>query len=150
MISFTLNEQRVSVDAAPSTPLLWVIRDHVGLTGTKYGCGAGLCGACTVHINGRAQRSCQIPAASIEGAKVVTIEGLSPDSTHPVQKAWVAEQVAQCGYCQSGQIMKAAELLASNPKPNREEIIKHMDGNICRCGTYHRIIAAVERASREG
>ena len=150
MVSFNLNGKSVSVSADANTPLLWVIRDHVGLTGTKYGCGAGLCGACTVHINGRAQRSCQIPAASIEGAKVVTIEGLSPDSTHPVQKAWVAEQVAQCGYCQSGQIMKAAELLASNPKPNREEIIKHMDGNICRCGTYHRIIAAVERASREG
>jgi isoquinoline 1-oxidoreductase subunit alpha len=150
MVSFNLNGKAVSVSADANTPLLWVIRDHVGLTGTKYGCGAGLCGACTVHINGRAQRSCQIPAASIEGAKVVTIEGLSPDSTHPVQKAWVAEQVAQCGYCQSGQIMKAAELLASNPKPNREEIIKHMDGNICRCGTYHRIIAAVERASREG
>ena len=150
MVSFNLNGKAVSVSADANTPLLWVIRDHVGLTGTKYGCGAGLCGACTVHINGRAQRSCQIPAASIEGAKVVTIEGLSSDSTHPVQKAWVAEQVAQCGYCQSGQIMKAAELLASNPKPNREEIIKHMDGNICRCGTYHRIIAAVERASREG
>ena len=150
MVSFNLNGKAVSVSADANTPLLWVIRDHVGLTGTKYGCGAGLCGACTVHINGRAQRSCQIPAASIEGAKVVTIEGLSPDSTHPVQKAWVAEQVAQCGYCQSGQIMKAAELLASNPKPNREQIVRHMDGNICRCGTYHRIIAAVERASREG
>jgi isoquinoline 1-oxidoreductase alpha subunit len=150
MVSFNLNGKSVSVSADPNTPLLWVIRDHVGLTGTKYGCGAGLCGACTVHIDGRAQRSCQIPAASIEGKKVTTIEGLSPDSSHPVQKAWVAEQVAQCGYCQSGQIMKAAELLASNPKPNREQIIRHMDGNICRCGTYHRIIAAVERASREG
>jgi isoquinoline 1-oxidoreductase subunit alpha len=150
MVSFTLNEQRVSVSADQATPLLWVIRDHVGLTGTKYGCGAGLCGACTVHINGKAQRSCQIPAASVEGAKVVTIEGLSPDNSHPLQKAWIAEQVAQCGYCQTGQIMKAAELLAENPKPNREQIIQHMDGNICRCGTYHRIIAAVERASREG
>jgi isoquinoline 1-oxidoreductase subunit alpha len=150
MVSFTLNEKRVSVSADQATPLLWVIRDHVGLTGTKYGCGAGLCGACTVHINGKAQRSCQIPAASVEGAKVVTIEGLSPDNSHPLQKAWIAEQVAQCGYCQTGQIMKAAELLAENPKPNREQIIQHMDGNICRCGTYHRIIAAVERASREG
>ena len=149
MVSFNLNGKAVSVSADANTPLLWVIRDHVGLTGTKYGCGAGLCGACTVHINGRAQRSCQIPAASIEGAKVVTIEGLSPDSTHPVQKAWVAEQVAQCGYCQSGQIMKAAELLASNPKPNREEIIKHMDGNICRCGTYNRIVSAIQRAAKE-
>jgi isoquinoline 1-oxidoreductase subunit alpha len=150
MVSFTLNEKRVSVSADQATPLLWVIRDHLGLTGTKYGCGAGLCGACTVHINGKAQRSCQIPAASVEGAKVVTIEGLSPDNSHPLQKAWIAEQVAQCGYCQTGQIMKAAELLAENPKPNREQIIQHMDGNICRCGTYHRIIAAVERASREG
>ena len=150
MVSFTLNEKRVSVSADAGTPLLWVIRDHVGLTGTKYGCGAGLCGACTVHINGKAQRSCQIPAASVEGAKIVTIEGLSPDNSHPLQKAWIAEQVAQCGYCQTGQIMKAAELLAENPKPDRAQIIKHMDGNICRCGTYHRIIAAVERASREG
>ena len=150
MVSFTLNDKRVSVSADQATPLLWVIRDHIGLTGTKYGCGAGLCGACTVHINGKAQRSCQITAASVEGAKIVTIEGLSPDNSHPLQKAWIAEQVAQCGYCQTGQIMKAAELLAENPKPNREQIIKHMDGNICRCGTYHRIIAAVERASREG
>ena len=150
MVSFTLNDKRVSVSADQSTPLLWVIRDHVGLTGTKYGCGAGLCGACTVHINGKAQRSCQIPAASVEGAKIVTIEGLSPNSSHPLQKAWVALEVPQCGYCQSGQIMKAAELLASNPKPDRAQIVAHMDGNICRCGTYHRIIAAVEQASREG
>jgi isoquinoline 1-oxidoreductase alpha subunit len=150
MASFTLNEKRVAVEADPQTPLLWVIRDHVGLTGTKYGCGAGLCGACTVHINGKALRSCQTPVSAVEGAKIVTIEGLSPDSSHPLQKAWIAEQVAQCGYCQSGQIMKAAELLASNPKPSREQIVAHMDGNICRCGTYHRIIAAVERASREG
>lgn len=150
MVSFTLNTNRVSVEADRDTPLLWVIRDHIGLTGTKYGCGAGLCGACTVHINGKAQRACMTPVSEVEGAKIVTIEGLSPDSSHPLQKAWVVEQVAQCGYCQSGQIMKAAELLAANPKPNREQIIKHMDGNICRCGTYHRIIAAVERASREG
>jgi isoquinoline 1-oxidoreductase subunit alpha len=150
MVSFTLNDKPVSVSADQGTPLLWVIRDHVGLTGTKYGCGAGLCGACTVHINGKAQRSCQVPAASVEGAKIVTIEGLSPDNSHPLQKAWIAEQVAQCGYCQTGQIMKAAELLAENPKPDREQIVKHMNGNICRCGTYHRIIAAVERASREG
>jgi isoquinoline 1-oxidoreductase alpha subunit len=150
MVSFILNDKRVSTQANEATPLLWVIRDHVGLTGTKYGCGAGLCGACTVHINGKAQQACQTPLASIEGAKVVTIEGLSPDSSHPLQKAWIAEQVAQCGYCQSGQIMKAAELLAANPKPSRDQIVKHMDGNICRCGTYHRIIAAVERASKEG
>jgi isoquinoline 1-oxidoreductase alpha subunit len=150
MVSFTLNNKPVSIDAPPETPLLWIIRDHVGLTGTKYGCGAGLCGACTVHINGKALRSCQTHVSEIEGAKIVTIEGLSPDSSHPLQKAWVAEEVPQCGYCQSGQIMKAAELLAKNAKPSRDEIVSHMDGNICRCGTYNRIIAAVQRASREG
>jgi isoquinoline 1-oxidoreductase alpha subunit len=148
MVSFNLNNRRVSVDADPSTPLLWVIRDQAGLTGTKYGCGAGLCGACTVHIDGTAEKACQVQASQIEGKSVVTIEGLSPDSSHPLQKAWVAEQVPQCGYCQSGQIMKAAELLAATPKPTREQIVTHMDGNICRCGTYHRIIAAVERASK--
>jgi isoquinoline 1-oxidoreductase subunit alpha len=150
MVSFTLNDKRVSVDSDANTPLLWVIRDHVGLTGTKYGCGAGLCGACTVHVDGKAERSCAIGVGSVAGKKVVTIEGLSPTSSHPLQKAWIVEEVPQCGYCQSGQIMKAAELLASNPKPNRAQIIEHMDGNICRCGTYHRIIAAVERASKEG
>jgi isoquinoline 1-oxidoreductase subunit alpha len=150
MVSFTLNGKPVNVAADGGTPLLWVIRDHVGLTGTKYGCGAGLCGACTVHINGRAQRSCQTPVSKVKGAKVVTIEGLSPNSSHPLQKAWIAEQVPQCGYCQSGQIMKAAELLAANPKPTRDQIISHMDGNICRCGTYPRIVAAIQRASREG
>jgi isoquinoline 1-oxidoreductase alpha subunit len=137
----------VSVDAEPGTPLLWVIREHLKMTGTKYGCGAGLCGACTVHINGRAMRSCQQPVDNIAGASVTTIEGLSADSSHPLQKAWIAEQVPQCGYCQSGQIMKAAELLASNSKPTREQIVQHMDGNICRCGTYHRIIRAIQRAS---
>jgi isoquinoline 1-oxidoreductase alpha subunit len=150
MVAFTLNDKPVSVTAEPDTPLLWVIRDHVGLTGTKYGCGAGLCGACTVHVDGRALRACQTKVSAVEGARVVTIEGLSPTSSHPLQKAWVAEQVPQCGYCQSGQIMKAAELLAANPKPSRDQIIAHMDGNICRCGTYNRIIAAVQRASREG
>jgi isoquinoline 1-oxidoreductase subunit alpha len=149
MASFTLNDKPVSVEADPKTPLLWVIRDHVGLTGTKYGCGAGLCGACTVHIDGKALRSCQTPVSTVEGKKVVTIEGLSPNSSHALQKAWIAEEVPQCGYCQSGQIMKAAELLAKNPKPSRADIITHMDGNICRCGTYHRIIAAIERASKE-
>jgi isoquinoline 1-oxidoreductase alpha subunit len=150
MASFTLNDKQVSVEADPKTPLLWVIRDHVGLTGTKYGCGAGLCGACTVHVNGKALRSCQTALSAVEGAKVVTIEGLSPNSSHPLQKAWIAEEVPQCGYCQAGQIMKAAELLASNPKPSRDQIVSHMDGNICRCGTYNRIIAAVTRASQEG
>ena len=150
MVAFTLNERRVSVDADPQTPLLWVIRDYVGLTGTKYGCGAGLCGACTVHINGKAERACMTQVSAVEGKAVVTIEGLSPNSSHPLQKAWILEEVPQCGYCQSGQIMKAAELLAATPKPTRAQIVTHMDGNICRCGTYHRIIAAIERAAREG
>jgi isoquinoline 1-oxidoreductase subunit alpha len=148
MVAFTLNGRPVSVDAEPGTPLLWVIRDHLNMTGTKYGCGAALCGACTVHVDGKAARSCSTPFSAVAGKSVVTIEGLSPDASHPLQKAWVAEQVPQCGYCQSGQIMKAAELLASNPKPTREQIVAHMDGNICRCGTYGRIIAAVERASK--
>jgi isoquinoline 1-oxidoreductase alpha subunit len=150
MVSFTLNDKQVSVDADPKTLLLWVIRDHVGLTGTKYGCGAGHCGACTIHVDGRAVRSCQTLISAVEGAKVVTIEGLSPNSSHPLQKAWVVEEVPQCGYCQSGQIMKAAELLAGNPKPTRQQIVTHMDGNICRCGTYNRIIAAIQRAAKEG
>ena len=149
MVAFTLNGKPVSVEAEPETPLLWVLREHVKLTGTKYGCGAGLCGACTVHVNGEAMKSCLTQAQEIAGKQVVTIEGLSPDSSHPLQKAWIAEQVPQCGYCQSGQIMKAAELLASNPKPTRADIISHMNGNICRCGTYHRIIAAIQRASKE-
>jgi isoquinoline 1-oxidoreductase alpha subunit len=150
MVSFTVNGKRVSVDADPKTPLLWVIRDQIGLTGTKYGCGAGFCGACTVHINGRAQRSCQTAVSAVADAKVVTIEGLSPDSSHPLQKAWVAAEVPQCGYCQSGQIMKAAELLAATPKPSHEQIVAHMNGNICRCGTYNRIISAIQHAAREG
>jgi len=150
MVSFTLNGRSVSIEADPKAPLLWVIRDIVGLTGTKYGCGAGFCGACTVHIDGRAQRSCRVPVSAVEGAKVVTIEGLSADSSHPLQKAWVREEVPQCGYCQSGQIMKAAELLANNPTPTRQQIVTHMDSNICRCGTYNRIIAAIQRASKEG
>ncbi|MDH4189308.1 MAG: (2Fe-2S)-binding protein [Betaproteobacteria bacterium] len=150
MLTFSLNGRQVSVQAEPKTPLLWILREHLNLSGTKYGCGAGLCGACTVHLNGAAVRSCQVEAAQLDGARVVTIEGLSADSSHPLQKAWVAEQVPQCGYCQSGQIMKAAELLAANPKPTRAQIVAHMDGNICRCGTYHRIATAIERASREG
>ena len=149
MVSFTLNDKRVSVDADANTPLLWVIRDHVGLTGTKYGCGAGLCGACTVHLNGKAVRACQTQVSDVADKTVVTIEGLSPNSSHPLQKAWVALEVPQCGYCQSGQIMKAAELLAANKNPSREQIVEHMDGNICRCGTYHRIIAAIQRAATE-
>jgi isoquinoline 1-oxidoreductase subunit alpha len=150
MIAFNVNGKAVSVDAEPETPLLWAIREHLKLTGTKYGCGAALCGACTVHVNGKAVKSCVTALSSIEGASVTTIEGLSSDSSHPLQKAWIAEQTPQCGYCQSGQIMKAAELLKKNPNPSREQIVKHMDGNICRCGTYNRIIAAIQRASQEG
>jgi isoquinoline 1-oxidoreductase alpha subunit len=150
MVSFNLNGRPVSIDAKPDTPLLWVIRDQIGLTGTKFGCGAGLCGACTIHINGEALRSCQTPVSDVAGKSVTTIEGLSPDSSHPLQKAWVQIEAPQCGYCQSGQIMKAAELLAKTPKPSREQIVEHMDGNICRCGTYHNIIAAIQLASKEG
>ena len=149
MVAFNLNDKPVSAASEDSTPLLWVIRDELKLTGTKFGCGAALCGACTVHVNGKAVRSCTTQLGAVKGAKVTTIEGLSPDASHPLQKAWIAEQVPQCGYCQSGQIMKAAELLAANPKPSRDEIVTHMDGNICRCGTYHRIIAAIQRASKE-
>ena len=150
MVALEINGTTVSVSAAPDTPLLWVIRDHLGLTGTKFGCGAGLCGACTVHVDGRAVRACQTPLASVAGASVTTIEGLSPDASHPLQKAWIVEQVPQCGYCQSGQIMQAATLLADNPDPTREQIVAHMNGNICRCGTYTRIVAAIQRAAREG
>ena len=149
MVRFTLNGKPVSAQSEDSTPLLWVIRDELKLTGTKYGCGIAQCGACTVHVNGKAVRSCVTPVSTVRNTKVTTIEGLSPDASHPLQKAWVAEQVPQCGYCQSGQIMKAAELLTANTKPSRDDIVKHMDGNICRCGTYHRIIAAIERASKE-
>jgi len=149
MVAFQVNGQAVSVDAEPETPLLWALREHLKLTGTKYGCGAGLCGACTVHVNGKAVKACLTAISSIQGAAVITIEGLSSDSSHPLQKAWIAEQTPQCGYCQSGQIMKAAELLQNNPRPTREQIVRHMDGNICRCGTYNRIIAAIQRASQE-
>ena len=149
MASFTLNGKPVTVTGDAQTMLLWALRDDVGLTGTKYGCGASLCGACTVHVNGKAVRSCVTPLASVEGKKVTTIEGLSPDSSHPLQKAWIDNAVPQCGYCQSGQIMKAAELLSKNKKPPRAQIVTHMNGNICRCGTYHRIIAAIEQAAKE-
>jgi len=149
MANFTLNGQTVDVPADPNTPLLWVIREHLKYTGTKFGCGVGQCGACTVHINGSATYSCLTPVAAIEGADVTTIEGLSEDGSHPLQKAWVAEEVSQCGYCQSGQIMRAADLLANNPDPSREEIIAHMSTNICRCGTYNRIISAIQRVARE-
>ena len=148
MVTFNVNGKSVEVNAEPDTPLLWGIREHLRLTGTKYGCGAGLCGACTVHINGKAVKSCQTDLSDVDGKDVTTIEGLSPDKNHPLQKAWIAEQVPQCGYCQSGQIMKAAELLAKTSRPSRDQIIRHMDGNLCRCGTYNRIIAAIQLASR--
>ena len=150
MVAFNLNGKPVTVSAEPATMLLWVIREHLKLTGTKYGCGAGLCGSCTVHINGKAVKACQTEVSTVKDAEVTTIEGLSSDKSHALQKAWIAEQVPQCGYCQSGQIMKAAELLTKNPKPSRDDIVTHMNGNICRCGTYKRIIAAIQRATREG
>ena len=148
-IAFTVNGRKASVDVAPDTPLLWIVREHLKLTGTKYGCGTGLCGVCTVHVDGQAVRSCQVTASQAAGKQITTIEGLSPDANHPLQRAWIAEQVPQCGYCQSGQIMQAAELLAKNKKPSREQIVQHMDGNLCRCGTYPRIVRAIERAARE-
>lgn len=150
MTAFTINGKPVDVSAHADTPLLWVIREHLKLTGTKFGCGAAQCGACTVHIDGEPQRSCAVPVAAAAGKQVTTIEGLSPNADHPLQKAWIAEQVPQCGYCQSGQIMQAAALLKKNARPSREQIVQHMDGNICRCGTYPRIVRAIERASREG
>jgi isoquinoline 1-oxidoreductase alpha subunit len=149
-ISFIANGKQVSVEAPPDTRLLWVLREEIKLTGTKFGCGAGLCGACMVHIDGKRAYSCQTFASEVAGKSVTTIEGLSPDSSHPLQRAWLAERVPQCGYCQSGQIMSAADLLAHNPKPTRGQIVEHMSTNICRCGTYPRIVRAIERASREG
>jgi isoquinoline 1-oxidoreductase alpha subunit len=149
-VSFAVNGAAVTVDAAPDTPLLWVVREHLKLTGTKFGCGAGLCGACTVHVDGKAVRSCQTQLSDVANKKVTTIEGLSNNSSHPLQKAWIAEQVPQCGYCQSGQIMQAAALLAKSKSPTRDQIVQHMNGNICRCGTYPRIVRAIERAAREG
>jgi len=145
--SFKLNGKSVQVDTASDATLLWTLRDTLSLTGTKYGCGASLCGACTVHLDGIPVRSCMTPVSSVAGRSVTTIEGLAQDSLHPLQQAWVEEQVPQCGYCQSGQIMQAAALLKNNPSPNREEIVAHMNGVLCRCGTYLRIIKAIERAS---
>ena len=150
MVAFTVNGQQHQVSVAPDTPLLWVLREHLKLTGTKFGCGIAACGACTVHIDGEPMRSCAMPASLVEGKSVTTSEGLSVDGSHPLQKAWIAEQVPQCGYCQSGQIMQAAALLAGNRNPTRDDIVEHMDGNICRCGTYLKIISAIQRASREG
>ncbi len=147
--SFNLNGKTVSVTAEPDTPLLWVIRDEIGLTGTKFGCGAQLCGACTVHLDGDPIRSCQTPVSSVAGKKVSTIESLSKDNSHPLQKAWIAHDVPQCGYCQSGQLMSAAALLATNKNPTDTDIDNAMSGNICRCGTYNRIRAAIKDAAAE-
>ncbi len=147
MISFSVNGKAVKVDADSSTPLLWVIRDHLGLTGTKYGCGMAQCGACTVHIDGQAVRSCVTAVARAADKQVTTIEGLSPDLSHPLQRAWIEEDVPQCGYCQSGQLMSAAVLLRQKPKPTDEDIDQAMTGNLCRCGTYPRIRRAIHRAA---
>lgn len=147
MLQLKVNGRDLSVDVTPDTPLLWVLRDSLHLTGTKFGCGIGQCGACTVHLDGVAQKSCQIPAGSAAGKAVTTIEGLSAQGNHPVQQAWIAEQVPQCGYCQSGQIMRAASLLAKSPKPTDDQIDETMSENLCRCGTYQRIRKAIHRAA---
>ncbi len=150
MIKLTVNQKPVEVDVEPDTPLLWVLRETLGLTGTKFGCGIALCGACTVHVDGRAIRSCQMPIASVEGKGVTSIEGLSADLSHPLQQAWIAEDVPQCGYCQSGQLMAAAELLEKKPDPTDQDIDDAMAGILCRCGTYPRIRRAIHRAAKAG
>jgi aerobic-type carbon monoxide dehydrogenase small subunit (CoxS/CutS family) len=149
-VRLTVNGKAHDVDVPSDTPLLWVIRDILGYTGTKFGCGIAQCGACTVHLDGQAIRSCSVPVSATEGKKITTIEGLSADASHPVQRAWQEHDVPQCGYCQSGQIMQAAALLAANPKPTDAEIEQAMAGNICRCGTYNRIRAAIHAAAGEG
>lgn len=146
-ITLRVNGRERQITVAPDTPLLWVLRDTLDLTGTKFGCGVGMCGACTVHIDGDAVRSCTTPVAEAVGKAITTIEGLSPDSSHPLQLAWIAEDVPQCGYCQSGQIMQAAALLAKKPHPSENEVLEAMNGNLCRCGTYQRIRRAIERAA---
>ena len=148
MATLLINGKSYAVNVEPDTPLLWVIREHLQLTGTKFGCGAAQCGACTVHLDGDAVRSCQIPVAQAAGKKITTIEGLHPQGQHPLQLAWIAEQVPQCGYCQSGQIMQAAALLAKNPNPSEDQIVSAMSGNICRCATYLRIKRAILRAAK--
>lgn len=148
-VNFQVNGQAASASAEADTPLLWVLRDELGLTGTKFGCGAALCGACTVHLDGQAIRSCQTPISVVAGKKVATIEGLSKDNRHPLQQAWIKHDVPQCGYCQSGQLMSAAALLAKNKNPSDAEIDAAMSGNICRCGTYPRIRAAIKDAAAQ-
>lgn len=145
--TITINGKKQTLDVDPTTPLLWVLRDHLKMVGTKYGCGIAQCGACTVHFNGSAIRSCQLPISSAAGNEITTIEGLSENGDHPVQKAWLEHDVPQCGYCQAGQIMSASALLKKNPSPSDEEIENAMNGNICRCGTYTRIKAAIKTAS---
>ncbi len=149
MVSLTVNGVSHEFDGDPNMPILWYLRDELGLAGTKFGCGMALCGACTVHIDGRAIRACVTPVSAADSKEVTTIEGLDPDGNHPVQRAWRSHNVPQCGYCQSGQIMQAASLLAENPDPSDEELINGMQGNICRCGTYQRIFAAVRTAASE-
>lgn len=151
IFTININNKNQQVETTEGTPLLWVIREHLGYMGTKFGCGIGACGACTVHIDGEARRSCVTPIDAVtKGQKVKTIEGLSSDSSHPLQEAWTEMQVPQCGYCQSGQIMQAAALLDKNPNPSKQEIVKQMSANLCRCGTYLRIIKAVETAAKKG
>jgi aerobic-type carbon monoxide dehydrogenase small subunit (CoxS/CutS family) len=147
MIALRINGKDVNVDAAPDTPLLWVLRDSLAMTGTKFGCGIAQCGACTVHIDGTPSRSCQLPVSALAGKEITTIEGISADGSHPVQQAWIAEQVPQCGYCQSGQIMSAVALLAKTKNPTDADIDAAMSGNVCRCGTYQRIRRAIHRAA---
>ena len=147
MTTFIINGSKVEVDKDPQSSLLWLLREHLQLTGTKYGCGAGLCGACTVHVDGEAFFSCITSLESVAGKSITTIEGLDEATARPLQKAWIDQQVPQCGYCQSGQIMKAATLIARNNKPSRQEIVQHMNTNLCRCGTYSRIISAIEQAA---
>ncbi len=147
MARMTVNGQEREIDAPEAMPLLWALRDSLGLTGSKYGCGVGLCGACTVHVDGRAERSCMLRVGDVEGATITTIEGLHPQGDHPVQAAWRELSVPQCGFCQAGQIMQAASLLEENPNPTDEEIASAMDGNVCRCGCYERIVAAVRLAA---
>jgi isoquinoline 1-oxidoreductase alpha subunit len=146
-MQLTVNGTKHQVDVSPGMPLLWVLRDVLGLTGTKFGCGMAQCGACTVHVDGEALRSCVMPVSAVAGKRITTIEGLSPDATHPVQRAWAELDVVQCGYCQSGQIMSAVALLNAKPKPTDADIDAALTGNICRCGTYQRIRAAVHRAA---
>ncbi|MEK6479977.1 (2Fe-2S)-binding protein [Catalinimonas sp. 4WD22] len=149
--SLKINGLTQTVETDAQTPLLWVIREHLGLMGTKYGCGISQCGACTIHVDGHAMKACGLPVSAMaNGQEITTIEGLSEDSSHPLQKAWIEAQAPQCGYCQSGQIMQAATLLKSNPNPSREEILTHMRGNLCRCGTYMRIVKAIQLAAKSG